>query len=234
MKPTNNKVPRHIAIILDGNRRFAKRLMLKPWKGHDYGEKKVEKLLEWCKELRIEELTLYALSIENFSRPKKEFNYLMRIFEETFDKLKDDKRVENIKINFIGRIWMLPQNIKEKIKDIEEKTKNNTPYKLNIALAYGGRAEIIDATKKISEEIKKGALDIDKINEDVFKKNLYMNSEPDLIIRTGGEKRISGFLLWQGSYAELFFIDKMWPEFEKKDLITAIKDYEKRERRFGR
>src|SRR3989344_3788340 len=98
MKPTNNKVPRHIAIILDGNRRFAKRLMLKPWKGHDYGEKKVEKLLEWCKELRIEELTLYALSIENFSRPKKEFNYLLRIFEETFDKLKDDKRVENIKI----------------------------------------------------------------------------------------------------------------------------------------
>ena len=234
MKPTNNKVPRHIAIILDGNRRFAKRLMLKPWKGHDYGEKKVEKLLEWCKELRIEELTLYALSIENFSRPKKEFNYLMRIFEETFDKLKDDKRVEDIKINFIGRIWMLPQNIKEKIKDIEEKTKNNTPYKLNIALAYGGRAEIIDATKKISEEIKKGALDIDKINEDVFKKNLYMNSEPDLIRRTGGEKRISGFLLWQGSYAELFFIDKMWPEFEKEDFVKAIEEYNKRERRFGK
>ena len=227
-------VPKHIGIILDGNRRFAKKLMLKPWKGHEYGEKKVEKLLDWAKELGIREITLYALSIENFNRPKKEFDYLMNIFRETFEKLKNDKRVDEIKINFIGRLWMLPEDVQEKIKALEEKTKNNKPYKLNIALAYGGRAEIIDATRKIAEAIKNNKLDIDKINEEVFRQNLYLESEPDLIIRTGGEKRISGFLLWQGSYAELFFIDKTWPEFEKEDLVLAIKDYEQRERRFGK
>jgi tritrans,polycis-undecaprenyl-diphosphate synthase [geranylgeranyl-diphosphate specific] len=229
-------VPKHIGIILDGNRRFAKRLMMKPWQGHEWGAKKVEKVLDWCKELGIKEITLYAFSIENFNRPKQEFDYLMKIFEEMFTKTAQDVRLKenDIKINFLGRTWMFPQAVQNAIHKLEEVTKNNKTYILNFALAYGGRAEIIDATKKISEQIKSGKLKIEDINEEVFKKNLYTDSEPDLIIRTSGEKRTSGFLLWQGSYAELYFCEKMWPEFEKEDLVKAVEEYSNRERRFGK
>ena len=227
-------VPRHVGIILDGNRRFSKKLMLKPWKGHEYGAKKTESLLEWCKELNIKEITLYCFSIENFNRPKEEFNYLMNLFKEEFIKLKDDSRLNEIKVNFIGRINMFPSDVQDSMNILMEKTKNNKPYTLNFAMAYGGRAEVIDATRKIAEQVKNGKLDVDKINEEVFEKNLYIASEPDLIIRTSGEKRTSGFLIYQGAYAELIFIDKMWPEFEKEDFINAIKEYSNRERRFGK
>ena len=227
-------VPRHVGIILDGNRRFSKKLMLKPWKGHEYGAKKIESLLEWCKELNIKEITLYCFSIENFNRPKEEFNYLMNLFKEEFIKLKDDSRLNEIKVNFIGRINMFPKEVLNSMNVLMEKTKNNKPYILNFAMAYGGRAEVIDATRKIAEQVKNGKLDVDKINEEVFEKNLYTASEPDLIIRTSGEKRTSGFLIYQGAYAELIFIDKMWPEFEKEDFINAIKEYSNRERRFGK
>ncbi|HLC73491.1 MAG TPA: polyprenyl diphosphate synthase [Candidatus Nanoarchaeia archaeon] len=231
----NSKVPKHIGIILDGNRRFARKLMLKPWKGHEWGAKKVEKLVTWCEELGIKELTLYAFSLENFNRPKEEFNYLMNLFKDSFSKFEEDPRIKKnkIKITFIGRIWMFPKGIQELMQRLMEKTKNYNKYKINIAMAYSGRAEIIDAVKKLSKDIKSGKLSIDELNEQVFKKNLYLESEPDLIIRTGGEKRISGFLLWQGSYAEFVFTDKMWPEFEKNDLVLAIKEYGRRERRFG-
>ena len=227
-------VPRHVGIILDGNRRFSKKLMLKPWKGHEYGAKKIESLLEWCKELNIKEITLYCFSIENFNRPKEEFNYLMNLFKEEFIKLKDDSRLNEIKVNFIGRINMFPEDVQDSMNVLMEKTKNNKPYALNFAMAYGGRAEVIDATRKIAEQVKNGKLDVDEINEEVFEKNLYTASEPDLIIRTSGEKRTSGFLIYQGAYAELIFIDKMWPEFEKEDFINAIKEYSNRERRFGK
>ena len=227
-------VPRHVGIILDGNRRFSKKLMLKPWKGHEYGAKKIESLLEWCKELNIKEITLYCFSIENFNRPKEEFNYLMNLFKEEFIKLKDDSRLNEIKVNFIGRINMFPKDVQDSMNVLMERTKNNKPYTLNFAMAYGGRAEVIDATRKIAEQVKNGKLDVDKINEEVFEKNLYTASEPDLIIRTSGEKRTSGFLIYQGAYAELIFIDKMWPEFEKEDFINAIKEYSNRERRFGK
>ena len=228
------KVPKHIGIILDGNRRFAKRLMLKPYKGHEYGAEKIEKLLEWCKELGIKEITLYCFSIENFNRPKNEFEYLMNLFKEEFTKLKDDPRIKDIKVNFIGRLNMFPKNVRDSMNVLIENTKSNKPYTINFAMAYGGRAVVIDATRKIAEQVKNGKLDVDKINEEVFEKNLYTASEPDLIIRTSGEKRTSGFLIYQGAYAELIFVDKMWPEFEKEDLINAIKEYSNRERRFGK
>ena len=233
----NNKFPKHVGIILDGNRRFARKLMLKPWKGHEWGAKKVEKLITWCEELGIKELTLYAFSLENFNRPKEEFNYLMNLFKESISKLEEDPRIKKnkIKITFIGRIWMFPKDIQELINRLMEKTKKHNKYKINIAMAYSGRAEIIDAVKKLSQDIKNGKLSIEDLNEKVFKKNLYLESEPDLIIRTGGEKRMSGFLLWQASYAELIFLpDVLWPEFTKQHLIECIEEYKMRERRFGR
>lgn len=236
MKATTNAVPKHIGIILDGNRRFAKRLMMKPWKGHEWGAKKVEKLFEWCAELNIKELTLYALSVENFNRPKKEFDYLMNLCRKEFARYENHPKVEEnkIRINVIGRTWMLPKDIQEMIGRITEKTKKHDRYIINFALAYGGRAEVIDATKKIAEQVKAGTLDIDKINEESFAKELYTADEPELVIRTGGERRTSNFLLWQSHYAEWMFLEKMWPEFDKKDLAACIDDFATRKRRFGR
>jgi|SRR3989344_2804360 len=236
MNPTNSKIPRHIGIILDGNRRFAKRLMLKPWKGHEWGAKKVEKLFEWAKELGIKEATLYCFSIQNFNRPKKEFDFLMRVFKEEAEKLlkkKSKLKEEGVRINFIGRINMFPKGLYEDMKKIMEITKDNKKYIVNFAMAYGGREEVIDATVKIAKQIKDGKLNIDQINEETFSKNLYFNDEPDLIIRTGGERRTSNFLIWQSHYSEWIFLEKFWPEFEKEDLIQAIDEYKKRERRFG-
>lgn len=230
------KVPKKIAIILDGNRRFAKRLLLKPHKGHEWGAKKVEELLDWCKELGIKEVTLYAFSHQNFDRPKEEFNYLMNIFRKEFNKLLDDSRLEenDIKITFIGMIWKFPKDIQKVMHRLMEKTKNHKSYQINFAMAYGGREEVIDAVKKVVESIKKGKLNIEEINEKTFGKNLYLNHEPDLVIRTGGEHRTSNFLIWQSHYSEWFFLEKMWPEFEKEDLIKVMEDFSKRERRFGK
>ena len=229
-------VPKHIGIILDGNRRFAKRLMLKPWKGHEWGAKKVEKLFEWCRELDIKELTLYTFSLENLNRPKEELDYLMNLFKNEFNNLLSDERIDKdeIRVNFIGRLWLLPPDLQDVMQKVMKKTEKYNRHIVNFAMAYGGRAEIIDAAKKIAEKAKEGKIDIDEINEDVFSQHLYLSSRPDLIIRTGGEKRISGFLIYQGDYAEMCFVDKMWPEFEKTDLINAINDYANRERRFGR
>jgi tritrans,polycis-undecaprenyl-diphosphate synthase [geranylgeranyl-diphosphate specific] len=232
-----SKVPKHIAIILDGNRRFAKRLMIKPWMGHEWGFKKLEKLFEWLAELKfVKELTLYAFSVQNFNRPKEEFDYLMKIFKEMCDKYSNDKKIKEngIRINVIGRTYMFPQDLQEKIKSLMEKTKDNKDYIVNIALAYGGREEVIDATKKIAEQLKSGKLNIDQINEEIFSKNVYMSSEPDLIIRTGGDHRTSNFLIWQSSYSEWFFLEKTWPEFEKEDLIKVLDEFKTRDRRFGK
>src|SRR3989339_752551 len=234
MEPSLNTIPKHVGIILDGNRRFAKRLMLKPIKGHEWGYEKVKKTFEWCKEFNIKELTLYAFSIENFDRPKEEFDYLMNLFKKAFTELQKDERVKDIKINFIGRIEMFPENVKKPMYELMEKTKNNKPYTINFAMAYGGRSEIIDATKKIAEKVKEGKLDIKEINEEVFKHNLYLDSDPDLIIRTS-ESRLSGFLTYQSVYAEIIFLpDKLWPEFDKEDFIACLKEYSNRQRRFGK
>lgn len=223
--------PKHLAIILDGNRRFAKRLMLEPWKGHEYGREKVEKLMDWCIEQDIPQLTLYAFSLQNFNRPKEEFDYLMKVFVEAAERLLIDPRIEQyqVKVNFLGRYDLFPKNVVERIENVIEKTKDNHGFTLNIAMAYGGREEIVDAVKRIIEE-KVPSSDID---EAMIAKHLYINSEPDLIIRTGGEKRTSNFLPWQSIYSEWIFLDKTWPEFDKQDLMSALKEYSQRERRYG-
>lgn len=226
------EAPNHVGIIMDGNRRFSKRLMQKPWMGHKWGARKLEKVMEWLQEMGVKETTFYCLSLENFNRPKIEFDYLMKLFDEELgNSLKDERIVKNqIKMRFIGRIHLLPESIQEKIKKIEKKTEKFNKFIVNFAMAYSGRAEIIDAVKRIA---KKG-LTPEQINEESFAKELYVDSQPDLIIRTSGEKRTSGFMLWQSSYAELYFSTKLWPEFEKEDLKEAIDDYQNRDRRFGK
>lgn len=229
-------VPKHIGIILDGNRRFAKRLMMKPWQGYEWGTKKVEKLLDWCREYDIKELTLYCFSIENFhSRPKNEFDYLMDLFHKEFVKIKDDERLakHKIRLNFIGHLSLFPQKLQDVMKMLMEKTKDNTNYIVNFAMAYGGQDEIVDAAKKIAEQVKEGKLNIDQINKEIFANALYIKSEPDIVIRTGGEKRTSNFLPFQTAYSEWIYLEKMWPEFEKEDFEKCIEEYQQRQRRFG-
>ncbi len=236
MKPSDNKVPKHVGVILDGNRRLAKKLMLKPWKGHEWGAKKVEKLFDWANELGIKELTLYTLSIENFNRPKTEFEYLMNLFKKEFTRFLNDPRVyeRGLRVNFIGRLWMLDSELQDLMKKVEYKTKENNNLIVNFAVAYGGRQEVVDATRKIAEDVKLGKLDVNQINEEIFSKKLWNSSEPDLIIRTGGERRTSNFLNFQAAYSEWIFVDKHWPEFEKEDLVAAVKEYKQREIRRGR
>tara|TARA_Y100000310_G_C20693001_1_gene823605 strand:- start:3264 stop:3977 length:714 start_codon:yes stop_codon:yes gene_type:complete len=231
-----SKVPKHVGIILDGNRRFSKRLMMKPWKGHEWGAAKVEKLFDWCKELDVKELTLYCFSVENFDRPKKEFDYLMGVFNKEFDKLIKDDRLhkDKVRINFIGRMSMFPKEIQVKTSQLMDMTKEYSNYVVNFAMGYGGRAEVIDAVQKIAKSVKEGNLKVDEINEEVFSKNLYMEDEPDLIIRTGGAHRTSNFLIWQSHYSEWIFLEKLWPEFEKEDFVSCIAEYGKRDRRFGK
>lgn len=228
--------PHHVGIIMDGNRRFAKRLMLEPWKGHEWGKKKMEEVLDWAHDLGVSELTMFAFSIQNFNRPKKEFDYLMKLFKEACNDLLKDERVEKykIRVRFIGRITMFPDDLRDLMGTVMNKTKGNDKLFLNLAMAYGGREEITDAIKKIGRSIKQGKLDPEKIDEDIIENSLYLKNQPDLIIRTGGEQRISNFLLWQGNYAELIFLDKHWPEFTKKDFQDCIKEYKERERRFGK
>lgn len=231
-----DKSPRKIAIVLDGNRRYAKKLGLQPWKGHEFGLRKLEKLFDWCQELGIKELTLYSFSTENFIRAKREINYIFSLFRQEFGKMKQKNGIfkNKIKVNVIGRLNMFPADIRKSMLEVVEKTKNHNSFIVNFAMAYGGRQEITDAVKKIAENVKKGKIMVEDINEKLISNNLYLKSEPDLVIRTGGEKRISNFLLWQSSYSEFFFIDKLWPEFTKQDLIKCIWEFNKRERRFGR
>lgn len=230
------KVPRHLAIIMDGNRRFARQLMLKPWMGHEWGAKKLQQVLDWCHEYGVKELTVYAFSIQNFGRPKEEFDYIMNVFRKEYAAFKEDPRIDNerIRINFLGRIQMFPQDIQQMMRDLMERTKANDGWTLNFAMAYGGREEVVDAAVRLAKEVKDGALDVDKINEQVFESHLYTASQPDLVIRTGGERRTSNFLLWQSNYSEWIFLDKTWPEFEKQDFVKCLADYADRERRFGK
>jgi tritrans,polycis-undecaprenyl-diphosphate synthase [geranylgeranyl-diphosphate specific] len=232
-------VPKHIAVIMDGNRRFSRRLMAKPWKGHEWGAKKVESFLEWCLELGVHEVTLYAFSIQNFSRPKDEFEMLMGLFERTFCELTERAKAGETnaaagRIRFIGRRELFPEAVQNAMRALEEGTSANTRILVNIAMAYGGREEVIDAVRRLSERVERGELAAADVNEETFGQELYMQSEPDLVIRTGGEHRTSNFLIWQSSYAEWVFVEKAWPEFEKDDFLTALTDYAERDRRFGK
>jgi len=219
----------HIGIILDGNRRFAKKLMKQPWKGHEEGAKRVEEILDWCKELNIKQITLYCFSLENFKRSKEEVDFLMKLFRKEFERLEKDKRIDEdkVKIKFIGQKELLDKELRELMKRIEEKTKNYNNYILNFAIAYGGRQEILSAIKTLVECGK-------EVNEENFKQCLLLKDDPDLIIRTGGEIRTSNFFPWQSVYSEWIFLNKMWPEMTKQDLEEAITEFNNRQRRFGK
>jgi len=236
----NNPTPEHIGIILDGNRRWALNRSLDPNIGHYYGADKTEEMLRWCLDLGVRSVTLYVFSTENFNRPREEVEELMQLFEERLQKIMEDDDIHKhkVRIKAIGRLNLLPKRLQKIIREIEKATKDYDKHFLNFAIAYGGRAEIIDAAKKIAAKVLNGELSVEDINEKTFEKNLYTShlpkQDPDLIIRTSGEERLSGFLLYQSAYSELCFIDVYWPEFRRIDLLRAIRTYQKRKRRFGR
>jgi tritrans,polycis-undecaprenyl-diphosphate synthase [geranylgeranyl-diphosphate specific] len=221
--------PKHLAVILDGNRRYAKKLNIPIHKGHERGFGKIRQLLEWCVELGIKEVTLYCFSTENFKRDKKEINYLFELFRQKVRDFRKDKLIheKKVRIGVIGRLSMFPGDMQKEMRDIMEMTKNYNDYKLNLAMGYGGRSEIVDAFRGL---LKEGVKEVD---ERIVKEHLYLADDVDLLIRPGGEHRISNFLLWQSSYAEIHFCDSLWPEFEKKDLVAAVRWFNKRGRRFG-
>jgi tritrans,polycis-undecaprenyl-diphosphate synthase [geranylgeranyl-diphosphate specific] len=229
----------HIAIILDGNRRWASENELNPWLGHKKGAETVEQLLDWCEKLNVKFVTLYTFSTENFRRSPSEIEEIMRIAEEKFRKLLTDERIHRNKVHVkvIGRTSLLPENLKQLIGEVEKATADYDSQFLNFAFAYGGRAEIVDAAKTIAEKVRDGKLELDDINESTFEKYLYTShmtkQEPDLIIRTSGEERLSGFLLWQSAYSELAFLDVYWPDFRFIDLLRTIRTFQKRKRRYG-
>jgi tritrans,polycis-undecaprenyl-diphosphate synthase [geranylgeranyl-diphosphate specific] len=235
---TGEKVE-NIAIILDGNRRWASEKELNPWLGHKKGAETVEQLLDWCQKLNVKFITLYTFSTENFRRSPEEIGEIMEIAEEKFRKLLTDKRIHQNKVHVkvIGRTQLLPKSLQQLIGDVEKATENYDNQFLNFAFAYGGRAEIVDAARMIAKKVKDGELKLDDVNEDTFEKYLYTahmsNQEPDLIIRTSGEERLSGFLLWQSAYSELAFLDVYWPDFRLIDLLRAIRTFQKRKRRYG-
>ncbi|MHB8601630.1 MAG: polyprenyl diphosphate synthase [Nitrosotalea sp.] len=233
-------MPKHIAIILDGNRRWAKRNLIMKIDGHFRGADAVEKLLDWCEELNIKIITLYVLSAENLNRKDDELDYLYELINERLHKLFNDPRIHKnrMKVKAIGSIELLPDFLREILSKLEEVTKDYDNHYLNIAIAYGGQDELVDAIKKIGSRIKDGSLDVNQIDKEVIESSLYTShlpqASPDMILRTSGEKRLSGFLLWQSAYSELVFMDVYWPEFRKIDLMRAIRTFQKRGRRLGK
>jgi undecaprenyl diphosphate synthase len=230
-----DNLPRHIAVIMDGNGRWAEKRSLNRIAGHRIGIKRAKEVISSCRELGIEALTIYAFSTENWSRPKREIKALMTLLKR-FVRNEGTKLLQNnIRLNIIGNIDDLPEDVAEVLNEFMQKTKNNTGMILNTALSYSGRSEIIQAVKKIAGDVKQGKLSTRQINEDTFSRYLYTSGvpDPDLLIRTSGELRISNFLLWQMAYTEIYVTNTLWPDFSKNDLITAIAEYQRRERRFG-
>ncbi|MEX2680528.1 MAG: polyprenyl diphosphate synthase [Candidatus Sigynarchaeota archaeon] len=229
-------VPNHIGIILDGNRRFAKKYGMDANWGHFMGYEKVKDVLDWCLNLKIKTLTLYVLSTENFKRPEEELKALFGLIMKGCEEVRNDPRIhENqVRVTAIGRLNLLPAEAQAAIHELEESTKKYDKLFLNMAVAYGGRAEIIDSIKQIAKDVKDGIIRIEDITDETVQQHLYKNGpDPDMIIRTSGEKRLSGFLLWQSAYSELYFEDAYFPEFRKIDFWRAIRAFQKRERRFG-
>ena len=231
-------VPKHLAIIMDGNRRFAKEMELLDKEGHKHGAEKIKPVLNWCRELGIKEVTLWAFSSENFNRPKEELDELFRLFKEYAIQFANDSEThENkIKVNIIGDISRFPKDVKEAILEAVDKTKNYDSFILNIALGYGGKQEIVDCIQNIAKLIEKVKLSSKDIDKELIETYMYSRnmSNIDLVIRTSGEQRTSGFLMWKTDYAEYYFCDKYWPEFSKEDLLKAIISYSERKRRFGK
>jgi undecaprenyl diphosphate synthase len=230
-----NKLPQHLAIIMDGNGRWAKKRGLPRSAGHREGAKAVKRMIASCLNFNIPILTLFAFSTENWKRPKIEINYLLKLFERVLSKEKAGLIKNNIKINFIGRLNDLPNSLNEKMNELSESTRKNNKLILNIAINYGGKAEIIDAIKSITLKIIEGKLNIEEINENTIRDNLYTQNlpDPDLLIRTAGEMRISNFMIWQIAYTELWVTPVFWPDFGENNLIEAIINFQKRVRKYG-
>ncbi len=234
----NDMKPEHVAIILDGNRRWADERSLNPWVGHQLGADKIEDLLDWCLELDVKSITLYAFSTENFRRNPLEVKEIMKIIEKKLFAILTDVRIHGnkVRVKIIGRPHMLPKKLQELITQVEESTKDYDDHFLNLALAYGGRAEIVDAAKKIAQEVESGGLTFKDIDEPLFERYLYTAHMPkqdsDLIIRTSGEERLSGFLLWQCAYSELCFLDVNWPDFRHIDFLRAVRTISKAQAAF--
>jgi undecaprenyl diphosphate synthase len=227
---------KHVAIIMDGNGRWAEKRSLNRIAGHQKGIKRVKEVIRACSQIGIEVLTLYAFSTENWNRPQLETKALMALLRRFLLAEGNELIANNIRLNTIGTIEDLPKEVTALLQDIICKTKDNTGMILNAALSYSGRSEIIRAVKKITSDIKEGKVTPQQIDETLFSNYLFTSElpDPDLLIRTSGEHRISNFLLWQMAYTELYITDTLWPDFTEKDLIRALEDYQKRERRFGR
>jgi tritrans,polycis-undecaprenyl-diphosphate synthase [geranylgeranyl-diphosphate specific] len=231
--------PHHIGLIVDGNRRFAKgKGFTNTIEGHNAGSDKLEAFLDWCWRLDIKIITLFAFSTENFKRSPEEVDYLMELIMTKLKQFQVDPKIkkEGVRIKVIGRRENLSAAMVEEIDKVEALTKDHDRFQVNIAISYGGRAEIIDAVKKIAGEIEDGSLSVDQITEERFGQYLYTDGipDPDLIIRTSGEERLSGFLLWQSAYSELYFTEVYWPAFRMIDFWRALRIYQQRERRYGK
>lgn len=232
----NSNIPQHVAIIMDGNGRWAKKKGLFRAVGHENGTKAVREAVEASAEIGIKHLTLYAFSTENWNRPKLEVETLMKLLVNSLKKEISTLQKNNIRLNAIGNLQALPKKARKELLEVIEKTKDNKHMTLSLALSYGSREELIKTIQEISNKVKNDVLSPHLINEAVINEHLYTKNLPDvdLLIRTSGEQRISNFLLWQIAYAELYFTEILWPDFKKEDLIEAILNYQQRERRFGK
>ena len=230
-----NNLPTHIAIIMDGNRRWAKAKGMPASFGHKEGAKTLEKIVRYANKIGIKYITVYAFSTENWKRTTEEVNNLMTLFQSYLDYYSKKADSENIKVKIIGSRVGLSERMKESIKNCMERTKNNTGTTFSIALNYGGREELLNAIKEIAEEVKENKLEVENISEEKINSKLYTNyaPDPDLLIRTSGEIRLSNFLPWQLVYSEFVFVEKNWPDFEEEDLDLAIEEYQRRTRKFG-
>ncbi|MCA9392614.1 MAG: isoprenyl transferase [Candidatus Omnitrophica bacterium] len=229
------RIPRHVAIIMDGNGRWAEKQNLSRTQGHIAGVKRVEEIIDYASEIGIEAVTLYTFSSENWNRPSNEVSTIMNIVAAVLNRKLKKLKQDNFKFRMIGREEGLPENCLEAIKLVVEETKENKGVKINLAFNYGSRIEILDAIKSIARSVQQGELSVEDIDEDSVNNALYTHGlpDPDLLIRTSGEQRISNFLLWQLSYAELYFTDKFWPDFSIEEFKRALLDYQNRQRRFG-
>ncbi len=232
----NNHLPKHIGLIMDGNRRWAKAKMLPIKLGHKQGAETLKKIVRYANKIGIKHLTVYAFSTENWRRSQEEVDALMNLLQNYLNDFTKEADTENIVIRVLGDVTQLSEDLQKGIASAIERTKKNTGIIFNIALNYGGRAEMIKAVKEISEEVKNGKLNADDITEEMISNHLYTagQPDPDLIVRTSGEMRLSGFLMWQSTYSEILFLDKYWPDFSEKDLDNAIENYQQRKRNLGK
>ena len=235
MKFNKESMPKHIAIIMDGNRRWAKARGKQAAFGHKEGAKTLEKIVRYANSIGLEYITVYAFSTENWKRAEDEVKALMFLFQSYLNDYSKSADSENIKVKFLGDKKALSKAMQKSMEECVERTKNNTGITFNIAINYGGRDEIVKAMKKIATEYKEGRIELEQINEEAISKELYTKDEPDpdLVIRTSGEMRLSNFLPWQSVYSELLFVEKNWPDFTEEDLDNAIIEYQKRTRKFG-